>query len=272
MREYMQIFSWNDILAVSAGQRPVPEIFARGTAMTIGSFDGSHLGHRKLYSLVLERAGASHGVVTFTRSLRGYKYPDSYPGDIASLRQRLALLDKCGFDFVILIDFSAEFARMEGHVFLGMLAQHCGLSFLAEGKDFRCGYKGACGLEQVHLLGADMGFEYAVPDSVFYKGEKISSSRIRACIDAGDFESVEYMLGYPFAYDCMGIEWQADGTARRKPVQLLPAPGRYNVKVLLTDGTSYPAELSFGSDNLRLMGSQCGTQGSVESIVFISKK
>src|SRR5574344_2547961 len=142
----MTVFTWEMILQVADGSLPVPKVFLPGSALSIGSFDGPHIGHEKLYQTILaqrQKNGYSAGVISFRRPLGGYKKPAEYKGDISTLAQRLTAFESEGLDFAIVIDFSDDFCKIEGQVFLSLLKRCCNMKFLAEGQDFHCGHLGA---------------------------------------------------------------------------------------------------------------------------------
>ena len=108
----MHTFYWNRIDFTSN-----TSVVEKNSALTIGSFDGPHIGHEALFEAVFEAAAKQKlvpGIVTFIRPLPSFKQSSSYIGDIATLPQRLAGYEKRGFQFVLLIDFSYDFARMSG--------------------------------------------------------------------------------------------------------------------------------------------------------------
>ena len=277
----MKIFSWDQIVN---GKFP-QELKNAGTAITIGSFDGSHLGHRAIFESVISQKEKNllPGVITFTRSLRGYKNPKAYEGDIISLSQKIENLTEQGFAFAIVIDFSSEFGRIEGRDFLTLLVQKCGLKYLAEGSDFHCGYKGLVGMEEIKNIAADLDFTVQTIDSVIFEGEKVSSSRIRKCLLERQFSQAQKMLLKNFELDCTGFNWHKDGEnqifAAKKGAQLLPPNGTYKVLVSFIDFSQKSGEAqnyrAANSDctledgNLRLAFSDNLISGFVRSIQFL---
>ncbi len=233
------VYTWDQIISGKFNQ----EYKERGSSLTIGSFDGPHIGHDQLFDSAISKRkeGLVPGVVTFTRSLRRYKNPEKWQGDISTLSQRLEVYAAKGFSFAVVIDFSTDFSKIEGQDFLKILIDCCGMKYLSEGKDFHCGYKGAVDMEMIAALGEKLGFGLNMVESVFYGEKKISSSRIRDCISKGDFKSASYMLDGHYCIDCTGFEWvrTEDGiTAGIKGIQILPPEGSYNVMAILASGKS----------------------------------
>lgn len=277
----LKIFSWEQIV-----NGKFPEEFKKnGTAITIGSFDGSHLGHRAIFDSVIAQKENNlvPGVLTFTRSLRGYKNPQSYEGDVVSLSQKIENFTEHGFAFAIVIDFSSEFGRIEGRDFLNVLVQNCGLKYLAEGSDFHCGYKGLVGMEEIKNIAADLDFAVQTIDSVIFEGEKVSSSRIRSCVLERQFHQAQKMLLKNFELDCTGFNWHKQGKnqiyAAKKGAQLLPPEGTYKTIVSFYDFSQKSGEAqnyraansdcTLENGNLRLAFSDNLISGFVRSIQFL---
>lgn len=262
----MKIFSWEQIVS---GRFP-EEYKNAGTAITIGSFDGSHLGHRAIFDSVISQKEKNivPGVLTFTRSLRGYKNPTAYEGDVVSLSQKLENLTVHGFVFAIVVDFSSEFGRIEGRDFLAELVQKCGLKYLAEGSDFHCGHKGLVGMEEIRNIAADFNFTVQTIDSVIFEGEKVSSSRIRKCVLEKQFAQAQKMLLKPFELDCTGFNWHKQNEniifASKKGAQLLPPNGSY--KVLVTFYTF--GQKSGEAQNCRAANSDCTLENGILRLAF----
>ena len=262
----MKIFSWEQVVSGK-----FPEEFKKsGTAITIGSFDGSHLGHKAIFDSVISQKEKNlvPGVITFTRSLRGYKNPETYEGDVVSLSQKLENLTVQGFLFAIVIDFSSEFGKITGYDFLSMLVQKCGLKYLAEGSDFHCGYKGLVGMEEIKKIASDFNFTAQTINSVIFDGEKVSSSRIRKCVLERDFIQVQKMLLKPFELDCTGFNWHRQGEtcifASKKGAQLLPPDGTYAVKVRFVDFSQKSGE----AQNCRAANSDCTLENGILRLAF----
>lgn len=185
----MKIFSWNQILE---GDFP-EEWKKKGCALTVGSFDGIHLGHQALIKSVMDRENLLHGVVTFSSSCRAID--KNFSGQVYSLERKLDFICQMGLDFALVIDFSNDFAKMEGEDFIDILLDKCGLKFIAEGRDFRCGYKGSLNMDGLGLLAKEKGFLLEEVPDVLFRGERISSSRIRDAIGDDDLEVASEMLG-----------------------------------------------------------------------------
>lgn len=247
----MDIFYWDQLFSeyamLSCGrQTAAVSYFSTGTALTIGGFDGPHLGHSALFEKVFCFAKSESaisgriktGVVTFSRSPGALKNPHVYAGDISSLKMRLEYFASAGFDFVILIDFSSDFSKMKGKNFLDFLRTFCFMRFLAVGADFRCGYNLDTGTAELTDYAEKNDIALAVCPDVAYKGTRISSSEIRAAVKNGEMHHAECMLGRPYALDVSSVRWTvcrcASGSfasADGHIAQLLPQCGVYEVDV-----------------------------------------
>jgi tRNA pseudouridine55 synthase len=285
-----EVYSWEQVVAGKFSA----EYKKQGTALTIGSFDGPHAGHESLFSAVLAQKTAAPGlcplvpgIVTFSRSLRGLKDPSSYKGDVATLAQRLEIVASKGFAFAVVIDFSTDFGKMKGVDFLSVLAANCGMRFLAEGRDFHCGYQGATGMDKIRAFSAKQNFLVQALDPVMYCGERVSSSRIRESILAADFKPAADMLSRSFSIDCAGFVWTPKNeggceymAALKSGIQVWPPEGSYDVVVILSgSGVSATAQTSvcvhtynascvIGSCDLRLQVPSGMVHGCVRAIQF----
>ena len=267
-------FTWEEIESVIAGKRDVPDVFARGTALTVGNFDGPHIGHDSLFALVraeAEKDGLTPGVVAFKQSLGAFKSEGFYEGDLSTLAQRLSVIEARGMAFAILIDFSDKFGKIEGRSFLSMLVHGCGMKFIAEGWDFRCGYRGAYGMKEIRAFSLESGIVSEFPEPTLYEGERVCSSLIRLRIFEGDIRSAEAMLGRKYVLDCSASVWKKDGcalTAERSAfAQVLPERGTYGVRVI-ADGYTAEARFTAESHILRLENLQKDVR-HIKAVEFI---
>ncbi|MCR5606895.1 MAG: tRNA pseudouridine(55) synthase TruB [Treponema sp.] len=277
------VYSWEDIV-----NGKFPDNFkSKGTALTIGSFDGPHIGHEALFSAVLSKKKYACGVVTFTRSLRGIKDVETYGGDITTLSQRLELCRKEAFDFAIVIDFSTDFGRMEGRDFFKLLVEFCNLRFLAEGFDFRCGYRGATDVNQIEKIGQELGFDTEFVPPVLYEGQRVSSSLIRQYIMAADFSPVTFLLRRPFSYDASSLDWKLKETcsdfnvytAKRDSFQVMPPDGTYKIQISLFGNDDSPVAFPYiyrtscvlEEDSVKIFLDKAYKTQYVRTIIFIEE-
>lgn len=204
----MRVFNWNDILTVlNTGREEA--FFAQGTGISVGSFDGLHKGHRTLLSSLVnncKKNGLLAGVVSFKRPLPSIKHSGDYRGDVTTLDQRLKLFETLGLDFAIIVDFTDDFASMLGADFLNILVNACNMELLAEGIDFRCGYKGATDAQAIKYFAEKNNVKTIFVDPVYYKEgtdeeERVSSSFIRSMILKGFFATCNELLERSYKID-----------------------------------------------------------------------
>ncbi|MBO4532895.1 MAG: FAD synthetase family protein [Treponema sp.] len=221
----MTICNWTDLDLISQSGA-----FAMGTAVSVGSFDGLHLGHRFLLQTMIEQAqkkDLSPVVISFKRPLPAIKHSGDYTGDISTLAQRLRIFEQLGVEFVFVVDFDESFASLKGAEFLSLLKQKLNMKLLAEGIDFRCGYKGATDTQAIKYWADQNGVEYTFVDPVYYTQadgmeERVSSSYIRQMIQKGFFNLVTQLLNRPYELD---IQSMREGESC---IQVLPPDGLYH--------------------------------------------
>ena len=236
----MKVFSWNNIIDfLNTGIQN--EFFANGVGISVGCFDGIHKGHRVLLNTLVEQCKTrklKSGVVTFSRPLPSLKHSDDYCGDISSLDNRLSLFEELGIDFAIVVDFDDEFSSQLGSDFLNILVNSCNMELLAEGVDFRCGYKGATDAQAIKYFGEKNNVKTVFVEPVYYKEgtdeeERISSSYIRGMVKKGFFQTVCELLNRPYEIDLSNYKKEKKGNKvlilRNECIQALPPEGVYRV-------------------------------------------
>jgi len=245
----MKILRW-DLLDSDESRALLDVVCAgkKGTALTIGGFDGPHRGHEALFNAVLENAERSclaPGIVTFSRSPGVVTKGERYPGDVSTLNLRLTRFQSMGFAFVLLIDFSGDFGKMSGGVFFDILAKTVRMRYVAVGPDFRCGYRLDTGIEEVSILSRQKGFRFDSIRQVEHDGLRISSSSVRKAVQTADFALAERLLGHPFLLDFTDIGWIVSGKFLESPssafTQILPRRGRYSVALSTVRGKEVSA-------------------------------
>lgn len=236
----MILYSWKDFQnAISKEESPL-ELLA-GSGIAIGSFDGLHLGHRKIIQNLTDMCRKENllpGVVTFSRPLPLYKHSSDYAGDISTLEQRLFLLESLGVKFAVVLDFTDEVSKISGSDFLTILKNVCNMKILCEGEDFRCGYKGASDMTAIKYWAEQNDVKTDFVSQVLYKPgtdeeERISSSYIRSMIQKGFFSTVAELLCRPYSLFLKKSTQISDKNlviARSEISQVLPPAGIYRVK------------------------------------------
>jgi riboflavin kinase/FMN adenylyltransferase len=223
----------------------------RGCALTIGNFDGVHLGHRELLAAVVERArslGRPAAAYTFDPHPRRVLRPEDCPPQITTWPQLEALLAAEGIDVLVREPFTRAFAERSPDSFLrDVIYERIAPSELFVGRDFHFG-KGREGSDRTLVeLGPGLGIRVVVIPQVRSGGEDVSSTRIRAALAGGDVERAGRLLGRP--YEIWGRVAEGDRrgrtlgfpTANLEPEnEIVPARGVYAGAVRLFDG-EHPA-------------------------------
>ena len=240
----MKIIYWDDLIKEE-------NLYPQGSALSVGGFDGPHRGHERILSAVLEAAhhkGIPAGIITFFRSPRSVKDGSTYSGDVSTLDMRLQKFAEQGFSFTVLIDFSADFARMKGTVFFDILIKTICIKYLAVGSDFTCGYRHDTGVEDLQRLARERGFCFDSIEQLYSaKHERISSSAIRQAVEQADFTLAKDLLGYPFFLDVAKIVQRRENTVwsikKSDITQILPQNGQYAACAYLQTGMLIPVQV-----------------------------
>lgn len=170
----------------------------RPTALTIGSFDGIHLGHQYLIGQVVARAkaiGGASALVTLHPHPKIVLRPNSPLQYLSTIEERLDLLAPLGLDYAVILPFSLEYSQIRARDFVQLLIDHLNMKELFCGSDFALGYKREGNVEFLRELGKEKGFRVTVVEPQRFDGEIMSSSRIREMIAAGDLQDAARFLG-----------------------------------------------------------------------------
>jgi riboflavin kinase/FMN adenylyltransferase len=176
----------------------------RGTILTLGVFDGLHLGHQKIMEVVVNRAKATASVptaITFDPHPRAVLFPESAPPLLQTLDQRLANFEVLGIEQAIVIRFDKEFAAQNAEGFLRDTAYErlqAKEVYLGEGFAFGVNRSG-----NIELLRRELGFHADEVPEITLRGQRISSSKIRHLLADGKVNLARRMLGRPY-----GVEGQ----------------------------------------------------------------
>jgi riboflavin kinase/FMN adenylyltransferase len=174
----------------------------RDTLLTIGVFDGVHLGHQFLLSELVTRARERNllgGVVTFRQHPRDYFFPKNKLSFLMTLSERERVLRKVGVDVVAALSFKSEMAGLTARDFLILLQKYLHMKGLVIGPDTAVGKDREGTVEVIKRLGAEMGFDVNVVAPKQINGEIVSSTLIRKAIADGDITRVTRMLGRPLS-------------------------------------------------------------------------
>ena len=176
----------------------------RPTLLTIGVFDGVHLGHRYLLDQLTARAkqeACLSGVVTFiTHPEKVLKRRDYLPW-ICTLQERIRLLKEAGVDVVVPITFTRDIANLTAREFVMLLRKNLNMCDLLLGPDFALGKQRQGTPEYLRKIGEELNYHVEVVKPAMLGGEIISSSAIRQLLAEGNIDKVEKMLGRHFSLE-----------------------------------------------------------------------
>lgn len=189
--------------------RPIMLIFrglhssvAQPVALTIGNFDGMHLGHQALLSrlgMVARERGLPTSVVIFEPHPREFFAPQQAPARLTSMREKLELFSSLGVDRVHVCRFNKRFALMNATDFARALHDEAGAKFVLIGDDFRFGSGRIGDFELMSHVGAQHGFEVQAMHSVLHDDVRISSTAVRAVLAEGRLDVAHAYLGRPYS-------------------------------------------------------------------------
>ncbi len=189
----MKIF--NDISQISARKKRV--------VLAIGTFDGVHAGHREVVQTALESARSFGGevwVLTFDPHPLRVLRPEIAPPLLTSLAHKLRLLEALGVDGCIVVEFTPEFAAINPRDFLRLLRKEApDIAEIVVGENWQFGRGSAGDIDMMRDESGHYGYQLTVAAPVLWKGEQISSTRIRRAVMDGNLEDAKRMLGRPFS-------------------------------------------------------------------------
>ena len=181
---------------------------APACALTIGNFDGVHRGHQAMLALLRSEAahrGVPSCVMTFEPHPRDYfaevqKKPELAPARIATLRDKLQELERCGVDQVVVLPFDARLASQSPQAFIEeVLVKGLGARYVLVGDDFRFGAKRAGDYAMLDAAGTQLGFDVARMNSYEVRGLRVSSSAVRQALAEARMQGVAGLLGRPYS-------------------------------------------------------------------------
>lgn len=184
-----------------------PVIESTGCVATIGNFDGVHLGHQSIIQQVISKSqalGLPSVVIIFEpQPLEFFKGPDA-PARLLSFREKYQALASFELDYVYCLKFNAALSQLTAQDFISqVLIAHLQIKHLVIGDDFRFGSDRKGDFSLLRAAGLAQGFSVentpTKVDDMTIDGQRISSTRLRECLAAGDFQTTEQLLGRPYA-------------------------------------------------------------------------
>lgn len=242
---------------VIRGLKNVPAQY-RGAAVTIGNFDGVHLGHQALFenlrAIANQRDVPAVGLTFEPHPIRVLR-PEKAPQRITCVRGKIRFMEENGADAVLIMRFTHALAAHSPEEFVRVvLAEGLGAVEVLVGYNFRFGAKGAGDLEMLRDLGEKYGFGVTVQPPFEKSGQPVSSTRVRGAIGLPDFELAEELLGRSFEVESRVGSGMKRGRALGFPTANLPIcqrvhppTGVYIVEGLV-DGYWLPAVANLGTN------------------------
>ncbi|MGH7905419.1 MAG: bifunctional riboflavin kinase/FAD synthetase [Candidatus Binataceae bacterium] len=221
-------------------RRPYPVI-------ALGNFDGVHLGHRAILRAALDRARASSGAafaLTFDPLPAKRLFPERAPKLLVTAEDKLQLLEQCGLDGVIVIDFTHELSKLAPRDFVrDYIAGLIGARAVVVGHSVSFGYQRQGNASTMVELGREFGFDTTVVGPVKVDGVEVSSTRIRERIMQGDVASAARLLGHYHFLAGRVVHGRERGRGIGVPTanlasetECIPPDGVYATRIALPDG------------------------------------
>ena len=183
--------------------RSIPDHAETPIALTIGNFDGIHLGHQAMLTRLKNAAsqlGLPACVMTFEPHPRELFTPNQAPTRLTSLREKLELLDKSGIDGVIVYRFNYDFAKISPDAFITrILVNGFSVRWILVGNDFRFGAKRAGDLALLKTYAEKHAFEVEEIPSFAVNNQRVSSTGVREALASGDLNHAKQLLGRPYS-------------------------------------------------------------------------
>lgn len=227
------------------------------SAIAIGNFDGVHRGHQAVVDRLVAAAGAHDAepvVVTFEPLPREFLLGAAAPPRLTGLRGRLEVLANLGVGTVLVARFDRAFAELTPEAFVErVLVAALGAKSVVVGGDFRFGHQRAGDFDRLVRLGDRHAFEVIEAPTVSDSAGRISSTRVRAALGAGDLEAAAELLGRPYTVtgrvrygDALGRElgFPTANLVPERPLAI--ADGVYAVRVRREDGTTHAGAAHWG--------------------------
>jgi riboflavin kinase/FMN adenylyltransferase len=229
------------------------------SAVTVGKFDGVHLGHLGVFRQLCDRADADGlvpTVVTFDRNPLALLRPEAAPLPIVSRDQQLELLERAGVAVTVMLEFTPELAALPPEEFVRrVLADALHAQIVLAGSDFRFGDRGAGDVEALRGFGPRYGYSVVRLDDVLHGDRRISSTWVREALEAGRVREAAALLGRPHAIRSRVVRGEQRGrelgypTANLDPAieGMLPVDGVYAAWATV-EGERSGAAVSIGNN------------------------
>jgi len=227
----------------------------RETVLTIGVFDGVHLGHRHLLNRLVQQAGTAYlpTVLTFTNHPITVLRPGTQVGYITSPEEKVRLLKDQGIELVVCLDFTSELSQVSAHDFTKTLVESLRMKGLVVGPDSALGRDRQGDIKFLKKRGSELGFWVDEVEPLNLDGDAVKSRRIRSALEQGDVTTCARFLGRQFSLQGLVVKGNRRGkelgfpTANLgiAPQMVLPGDGIYATWATV-DGVRHPSATSIG--------------------------
>lgn len=229
----------------------------RAASVTIGSFDGVHIGHQALLERTVElgeSAGATPLVLTFDPHPARFFDPEQAPPLITTERQKLQLLEDNGIEATVVEPFDRRLTSLSPGEFVEqILVRRLHTRHVVVGTDFGFGRRRSGNLATLEALGAEHGFQAHGIEPVRLGGLSVSSTRVREAVQRGDMDEAAELLGRPLAVEGDVVAGHGRGRTIGIPTanlesdnELIPARGVYAAWAATADARRIPAVVNIG--------------------------
>ncbi len=263
------IFASSKFLSLKIFQNPADYRFEKPLALSIGMFDGVHLGHQEVISRlnkIAEAKGLESAVLTFWPHPRTIFTPDDDLHLLNTLDEKLNLLEKAGVQNVVLQEFNEDFRCLNGDEFISQfLVKKLGTKHVIIGYDHKFGKSQSGNFQLLKQMEAECGYTADKTEAVYCGTEIVSSTKIRKALTEGDIQKANEMLGYRYQLSGEVVHGNKLGRIIGYPTanlqvdanKLLPKNGAYIVRTFV-EGVSRVGMMSimtnptFGGSELRI--------------------
>ena len=263
----------------------------REAMVTIGNFDGVHRGHQRIFERVIESAknvGAPSLAITFEPHPKKVIHPERHPFFLLTpLDEKLALIESCGIDAVLVINFNIEFARTTAGEFVrSILWNALRIKKIFIGYDYTFGKDREGNADFLRDRGAQLGFDIEQIEAVFIDNYVVSSTNVRLSILDGNVRLASRMLGRYYNISGTVVQGFRRGTGMGFPTaniqaeKVIPRAGVYVIYAII-DGLRYEGVLNigfnptFGNEELSVEGHLFDFQGNIYgkkvTILFVDR-
>ncbi len=244
-------------MKVHSDVRKIKQRVFEKPVVTLGSFDGLHLGHQAIIKRLMEKSSEKSRtavVVTYEPHPQSVVAPSDAPLLLTTLEEKLILMEKLGVEEIVVMDFDQELEEYSAEEFVErILAEKLNVSGLVVGNDHAFGKNRSGGMELLKKTRERSGFDLEVVPAQHVNGIRVSSSQIRKRLKTGEFSLAIAMLGHGYPLSGNVITGKGRGRSldyptlnlKIHPRKLLPADGVYSARVQL-GGKSYVGMLYIG--------------------------